>query len=166
MTIKVQARNKRQKNRRIGFNKNVKLCAPRAPSRDGKATHRAAENNWKLYLIRVQYPQCTKNSYSATKRQYPLWKWANDLNRHFSEEEIPVANKHMKRGSTSLVIRETQIKTTVRYHFTSLRAALKRKNPQNLSKCWEGCGEIRNLIHCLRAIMVQLQWKNSLVVPQ
>ena len=95
---------------------------------------------------------------NSRKINDPVKKWAKELNRHFSKEDIQMTNKHMKRCSTSLIIREMQIKTTMRNYLKPVRMGIIKKSTNN--NYWRGCGEEEILLLCWwECKLIQPLWK-------
>jgi hypothetical protein len=94
-------------------------------------------------LIFNIYKELKKLSFRSSNN--PIKK-GKELNKEFSTEEYSRAEKHLKKCSPSLIIREMKIKTTLRFHLTPVRMA--RIKNSGVSRCWEGCGERGTLLHC------------------
>jgi hypothetical protein len=107
-------------------------------------------------LITRIYREVKKLNYPTTNE--PIKKWAAELNRTFSKEEIQLAKKHMQKCSPSVAINEMQIKITLKFHFTSVRIAIVKNNTNN--RYLQGCGEKKTFLHCWwECKLMQTLWK-------
>jgi hypothetical protein len=95
----------------------------------------------------------------SRKPNNPIKKWSTKLNKEFLTKKSQLAEKHFKKCSTSSVIREMQIKMTLRFHLTPVKM-VKIKNSGD-SRCWQGCGERGTLLNCWwNCKLVQPLWKS------
>ena len=106
---------------------------PSMPQRISSRKWKDNPQNGRKYMQIIYHITCIQKiwgTHDSTKWQITQLKTADDLDRHFSKEDIQIANKDIKGCSTSLVMIEMQLKATVRYHFTSSRLAINSRNGQ------------------------------------
>ena len=135
------------------------FCTAKETINKVKRTLQMGENSkWNSWQrINFQNIQAA-NTTQYQKNKQPNQKWGKDLNRHFFKEDIQMANKHMKRCSIALIIREMKIKTAMRSHLTLVRMTIMKKSTNN--KWRRGCGEKRTLVHCWwECKLIQPLWK-------
>ena len=123
----------------------------------------------KIFAIHPFYKGLISRIYKELKQTYkkkttPSKSGLKDMNRHFSKENIYTATNISKKSSSSLVIREMQIKTIVRYHLRLVRIAIIKKSGNN--RCWKGCAEIRMILHCWWECKLVQPLEDSMVIPQ